>query len=543
VAVSVGSTMAAPQHPGSNPVARSIHDEIVIIRQLVAAARIDEAEQHCAAIEGLAPTNPDVWIVAAEVASLSQKLTQARDNLRRAAACEPSNAALLLRIGQHLLKLGLHAEALGVAHQAERIITEDPSLLDGLGSLLTHAGDPRQGLLYVEAAVQRAPANVGYRYNLAMAQRMNGSLEAAESNLDTVISSRPNDGEAYHARSGLRAQSRERNHVTELKGALARQLGRRAGIGIEFALAKELEDLSDYESSFEHLYAACRRFRALLQYDVLDDIAVLDSLRETHSKARLATLETGYDNNEPIFILGLPRTGTTLVEQILGSHSQVFAAGELNAFPAVAIRAVTVAASGRVNKREFVGRSLDVDFASLGRAYIDATRPLTGQCSRFTDKLPLNYLYAGLIHVALPKARFVLIRRHPVDSCYAMYKTLFAAAYPFSYDLLDLARYYVAWDRLMRHWEEIIGKAWLSVSYEDLVANQDPVSRHIVEHCGLQWEARCLTFHKNPQPVATASAVQVRQPLYSSSVGKWRAYARQLQPLADHLEGHGIACG
>ncbi len=380
-----------------------------------------------------------------------------------------------------------------------------------------------------------------FRYNLAMAERMTGDLEAAEANLDIVIAARPDDAEAYSARSDLRKQTRERNHVAQLEAVHRRLKGRRAAFAVEFALAKELEDLGEYSSSFSHLHAACQSYRALLRYDVAEDVAVLEKLRTTHTATTMRNLGPGFDTQECIFIIGLPRSGTTLVERILASHSEVYAGGELQAFPKVVVNAVAQREGRSVKKLDFVESALQVDFKDLGCAYLDATRPQTGYTARFTDKLPLNYLYAGLIHVALPGSRFIVLKRHPMDSCFAMYKTLFADAYPFTYDLRDLSRYYVAWDRLMRHWESVIGDTWLSVSYEGLVADQEGVSRKIVSHCGLAWEERCLDFHNHSAAVATASAAQVRRPLYSESVGKWQRYADQLEPLARDLEANGIS--
>ena len=170
-----------------------------------------------------------------------------------------------------------------------------------------------------------------------------------------------------------------------------------------------------------------------------------------------------------------------------------------------------------------------------GERYIAGTRPQTGGKRRFIDKLPLNYLYAGLIRRALPRARIVALAREPMDSCYAMYKTLFTSAYPFSYDLDDLGRYYLAWQRLLRHWQEVLGDALLVVSYEKLVDDQEAVTRRILAHCELPWQVECLEFHVRPGAVLTASATQVRRPLYGTSVGKWRHYEEQLRPLARYL--------
>lgn len=230
--------------------------------------------------------------------------------------------------------------------------------------------------------------------------------------------------------------------------------------------------------------------------------------------------------------MGLPRSGTTLVDRILGSHSAVYSAGESSAFPSAAVAAVTELARGPVKKLDFAEIALKLDFARLGVAYVERTRPRTGHTPKFTDKRPLNCLYAGMIHAALPAARFIVLRRDPMDNCYAMYKTLFAAEYPFTYDLGDLSRYYLAWDRLMRHWETVLGSSWLTVQYEELVREPESVSRRMVAHCGLNWEPQCLNFHLDNSAVTTASAVQVRRAINADSIGNWRHYAEQLAPLA-----------
>ncbi len=250
----------------------------------------------------------------------------------------------------------------------------------------------------------------------------------------------------------------------------------------------------------------------------------------------------GAADDAPIFIVGLPRAGSTLVERILSSHTGVRAAGELRHFM-LALAAAARAKSGRndLPQREAIALSPQLDFAALGRDYLARCRPAARDAPRFIDKMPVNYLYCGLIRRALPNARIVHVARTPQAACYAIYRMLFRDGYPFSYDLDELAQYYIAYRRLMDHWQRTMPGVIHELSYERLVADQEGETRRLLEFCGLGWEDACLDFHLNPAASATASAHQVRRPIYRSAVDEWRHYAAQLAGLRSRLEAAGIA--
>jgi hypothetical protein len=223
----------------------------------------------------------------------------------------------------------------------------------------------------------------------------------------------------------------------------------------------------------------------------------------------------------------------------------VLSAGELQNF-ALCVKQLAGTPSNRVLDVPTIEASAAIDFADLGRRYVDSTRPNTGSTPRFVDKMPLNFFYVGLIRFALPNAKIVCLRRDVLDTCLSNFRQLFALTfsyYNYSYDLGDIGRYYAAFDRLLAHWDRALPGAVLQVGYEELVLDQEAQTRRLLEFCGLPWEAGCLAFHENRAPVATASAVQVRQPLYASSVGRWRRYARHLEPLAQELARCGIVTG
>ena len=230
-----------------------------------------------------------------------------------------------------------------------------------------------------------------------------------------------------------------------------------------------------------------------------------------------------------------------MLERILSSHSQVYSAGELKNF-GVELKYMSGVQSNELLDVATVAAAQRIDYKALGKTYIESTQPWTEQTAHFIDKLPFNYLYIGFIHRALPQAKIIHMRRNPMDTCFSNYKQMFANAYKYSYDLEELAQYYLMYRQLMQHWHSVLPGKILDVDYEILIENQESETQRVLEFCDLDWEDACLDFHKNKQAVATASASQVREPIYRSSLQKWRHYANWLQPLQDILEQAGVKC-
>lgn len=505
-------------------------------RSLIVAGKLDEASRIATALTWQYPEDPRPWHVMSLVHAKASRLPAAVECIRRALTLDPADPALRLQLGQYLIAMGRRREALGVADEVAQITLERGDWNDALGTLFTLCDEPLRAVGFFERAVAQVPNDDRYLYNLAAVQRMIGDLDAAEVTLNRVIAMRPSHAYAYYTRADLRAQTPDSNHIetmTRVLGSEVRHVGDR--ILMCFAIAKELDDVGNYDLSFHYLKIGSDQQRSLFSYRVGDDTATIDRVIKVFTPAAVAG-RRGFDTKECLFVMGLPRTGTTLVEQILASHSAVHGAGELQAFPLEVIKSAQKLAGRRVGKMELAEWTLKADPELLGRAYLEATRPQTGRTPFFVDKQPTNYLYAGLIRRAFPQARMVVLARDPIDSCFAMYRTLFTGAYPFSYTLAELAVYYSAWHRLIRHWQSVLGDHLLIVRYEDLVLDFEATARRLVAHCGLEWEDRCRSFQTQSRAVTSASAVQVRRPIYQTSVAKWRNYREHLAPLVAALE-------
>jgi tetratricopeptide (TPR) repeat protein len=462
-----------------------------------------------------------------------------------ALSIEPHDARLQIHRAQCLLALGRLPDACAAAAAAQLKAPPDPALFDAIGSLFSHASDQQRALAAYDRAVTLAPNNPHFIFNRATVYRFLGQLAEAEADYDRAIALKPADYEAYKNRSELRTQSVDANHIGELEALIARGIADwRGDVQVRYALAKEYEDIGDYAKSFQHLRQGAKKRREHMRYDVAADVATVEWIIEAFPAAPRETVQPrgGAPSDAPIFIVGLPRSGTTLVDRILGSHSEVYSAGELDLFATCIVEAVRRRSGGaQMPRQELVARSADLNFPALGRDYLERARYVAAGEVRFTDKMPLNYLYCGLIRRALPNAKIVHVARRPMAACYAMYKTLFKDGYPFSYDLGEIGRYYVGHRRLMDHWQAAMPAVIHPLSYEALVADQRGETRRLLDFCGLEWQDSCIEFHRNPSPTTTASAAQVRRRLYDSSVSQWRYYAAELAELSSVLRAAGMS--
>jgi tetratricopeptide (TPR) repeat protein len=305
---------------------------------------------------------------------------------------------------------------------------------------------------------------------------------------------------------------------------------------LDFALGKAYADLKDYRRSFQHLREGNASKRATISYDEKSALALFDRIEAVFTRKLIMTKSgSGELSPMPIFVLGMPRSGTTLVEQIIASHPMVHGAGELPTLNDV-ILAVHEPNGNTMPFPEFVPALDAAALKQIGARYVAAMRKLAPSGERITDKTPSNYYYAGLIHLALPNANIIHTVRDPVDTCLSCFTKLFSAGQNHTYDLGELGRYYKRYEGLMAHWRRVLPRGRiLDIRYEEVVADLERQARRIISHCGLPWDERCLAFHETKRPVRTASAIQVRQPIYKSAVGRWRVYEEQLEPLLSAL--------
>lgn len=427
---------------------------------------------------------------------------QALASLDAALAVNPNSGAALCNRALTLEALDRPREALADCERAIALKPDSSTAHSAMGSILTSLGRIDEGVASIETAIRHAPSPRLFS-QLAFAKRM-----------------RRDDSLVAMQAFAERADTLPLDERAEL----------------HFALGKAHDDLGEWETAFQHLLAGNATHRALYPYDELTMMADFEAIAGSYTPEVLcAHAHKGETSTRPVFIVGMPRSGTSLAEQILASHSNVYGAGELNDFEHEADRLAGPTASDRGGSAyyEIIKNALLRD---LGSGYLARIEAKTPPAWRTIDKMPLNFRLVGLIHLALPNAHIIHMRRDPADTCFSCFANRFAGNLNWAYDLAEIGRYFGAYERLMAHWRAALPEGvMLEMRYEDLVADLEGQTRRMLDHCGLEWDPRCLDFDRTERSVRTASAVQVRKPIYQSSVKRWRAYERWLGPLLAEL--------
>lgn len=444
---------------------------------------------------------------------------------------------------QALARIGRANDAVGLLREIENDPRLDAKLRDMVGAVYAQASLFEDALVHCRGAVAEQPDYPPALYNYATALRYLGRLDEAEDAFERLLALAPDHSLAIASLAALRKWTPERNHVARIRGELARCApGSDAEARLHYALFKELHDVkAPAAEAWDALKAGAELCRSLYPYALEERTKFVDTLIEIYGHDRLRRAPSHSPAPpRPIFVLGLPRSGTTLTERILASHSSVTAMGETSGFQVAMRQALSIVRKSELDA-DAVRRSADLDWSKIAAAYQHETAFLARGAATVTEKLPHNYELAGQIALAFPNAPIVHVRRSPMDSLFGAYKIMFGeGAYTWSYDFADLAAHYRLYRRLMDHWTSALGDRVHVVTLERLIAEPEPEIRKLLEFCGLPFEEACLSPHKSKGGVSTASSSQVRAPINSEGVGAWRRYREQFEPLRAALEKDGF---
>lgn len=487
----------------------------------------------------IAPRWLDGWMILSEALQRSGAEAEGLKRLEQAEELLPDEANLRTQRCAMLLSLGRRQESRQLALQ---LINEplEPWALETLAVTLSKMGEAALSAPVYGELCEIEPDRPENWLNLGMTDMATGNLDRARAHFDRALSLRPGHPKAMASKANVRSATSEDNQVRELSQMLQSPGGSPADtIALGYALGKELEDLGQFEQAFTAFQSAARLRRQLEPYDAEAAKLRAQELIETQNMDFCSSEHPGDDSDSPVFIVGMPRSGTTLVERILGNHPAVCAAGELRQFP----QAVDwqLDRSGAIPLHpEQVQRTTSLDFLALGRDYLRNARPLEAQDQVFTDKLPLNFWYTGMICRALPRARIIHVIRNPMDTIWSNFKVLFGDFNNYSYGLEDTLNYYIQYHRLMNHWHGVLGHRIHHLNYEQLVSDTETQVSKILEFCELEWSPQCVQTHQSGDTITTASAVQVRQPIYGSAIGFWRHHEDRLGGIASALKQAGV---
>jgi tetratricopeptide (TPR) repeat protein len=444
---------------------------------------------------------------------------------------------------QYLISLR-HGDALGLLQQYESRLGNSPLYLDMAANTYSRLGMHARAWPLYKTANELQPGIDVFQANLAACAVYLGKIEEAKAIYCSLLERHPNHQKNHYELSRLE-RAKDSSHVDQMQKILeTSRLAAEKNVFMYYAIGKELEDLERWQEAFHYYKLAGDAVTSVTKtagYDIRTEIELIDKIIEVCNSDWLAagSGKTTPDKprKTPVFVVGLPRTGTTLTERIISSHSQVESADE-TFFMQLMIRRVSGIESRENMNPAIIEAAAKKDIRRIAKGYLNAVDYRLSDRPVFIDKLPENFLYLGFIAKAFPDAKMIHLRRNPMDSCFALYKQSF---FKFAYTLENLGRYYVAYDRLRSHWEEVLGNRLIEVEYESLVADHEGQTRILLDKLGLDFEQACLDFDQNKTPSATASSVQVREKAHTRSVNKWKKFERQLQPLKDHLEEAGVS--
>ncbi len=487
-----------------------------------------------------APGHVPARLLLASVILAQGRVRGAAEQAKFAAFALPDDADMVCRVAQCLAKVGETLAARATLQHPAVQHTRNTPALAALAHIHQGLGQHLEALALMDRAKALGFDNADFRFFRAIQLQFNGNLAEAEDELEACLKLGPTFGRASVALARLRRWNADENHLQFIAQRLREVAqGSEDHAGFEFARYKELEDLGRFDEAWDALARANALMHARLRHDSAAEAVLFDAIVERTTQQFCTPGAHRFDGPQPIFIIGMPRSGTTLLERILGRHSQVTPAGELADF-SHQWRWVADQHGHRLLDAGLLAAAEATDFVEVGRRYLQQTQWRAAGKPWFVDKLPPNFMLAGFIGKALPQARILHMHRDPMDLCFSNWRALFGDSFGYSYDLATLAAHHKQYARLMAHWHAVMPGAIHDVDYVRLASDTETEARALLEHCGLPFELACLDDAGNDAPVATLSSAQVREPL-RARVAEWHRYASQLEPLRAQLEADRAA--
>ncbi len=506
---------------------------------LLNAGRLDEASECCRRLLGAKPDLVEGHFLVGLIALELKQTKTAVSAFGSVTKLQADHGAAWAHLARQFMLAGQPARADVALEKAVKHNDGNPIIFDLIGAIYGLLGDQQEASVWIDKAVGKEPEAVPFLVNQANSHMFLGKLDDAEAALHKALKFQPGNPNAHWILSNVR-KAKDRDHVEELEQLVQHQDRNPRALGfLYYGLGKELEDLEEWDKAFDAFARGAKARRSTIEFDERSEIEMYQAFGEVFTSEWLEKNATGHDDASPIFVIGQPRTGTTLVERIITSHSQVYSAGELKQF-GTCIRRLSDYREPTRYSAKLASCAAEVDSEKLGKAYMRTTAKMRGSLPRFVDKLPPNYLYLPLILKALPNAKIVHLTRGSMDACFANFKQMFADAYPHSYDQAEMARHHARYYHLMALWRERFAGRFFDIAYEDTARDLEPNARALIDYLDLPWEDACLDFHKQDAAVTTASAVQVRQPAHTRSIGRWLRYEDQLGLMRKTLQEQGV---
>ncbi len=491
--------------------------------------------------------SPEAWFLAGMVHKSSNEPVKAVECFRHCLQLDNKRYDAGIELANQFSVMRKNGDAVALLERYEPLLGNSPLYLDLAGTLYCDVGMPDKAWPLFTKANELQPGIDLFQANLATCAVYLGRIDKAKSIYISLLERNQGHRQNHYQLSRLE-KVRDDTHLTQMLTLEASSKGPAdKDIFLFYAIAKELEDLGRWDEAFDYYKKGGDAVCSVANYNVNDDVDLIETIMNTCTSDwlndrlndGLATPAGKASEKCPIFVIGLPRSGTTLTERIISSHSSVESVGE-TLFIQMLLRQHSNVQSREGMNTEMIKALAAKDLSAINNEFVDALRYRLGDEPYFIEKLPLNFMYLGFIAKIFPNAKIVLLDRNPMDVCFSMYKQIFTWAYKFSYSLEDLGHFYIAYNRLLEHWKSILGDRIVEVSYEKLVANPEDETRLLLDKLGLPFEEACLNFETNPTPSTTASSVQIRQKAHTDSVEKWRRFERQLTPLKDILASGGL---